>query len=67
MSYPKPTKNCPYCGSTNLKVKEWRSRGTWFVACMKCAATGPSLAKNANEACELFDRRASVVEQGRLL
>ena len=63
----KPSKNCPYCGGFRLVIKEWRSRGTWFVACQDCNATGPSLAKSPEEACELFDRRAEVMEQVRLL
>lgn len=61
MSLPKPRKNCPYCGSFNLRVKQWRSRGTWFVAC-ECTATGPSMAKSPQEACELFDKRATTIE-----
>lgn len=61
VSYPKPRRNCPYCGSFNLKVKPWRSRGTWFVAC-ECTATGPSMARTPEEAVELFDRRAPGME-----
>lgn len=65
MGLPRPSKSCPYCGSTNLTVKPWRSRGTWFVAC-ECTATGPSLARTPQEACDLFDKRVHVTEQGRL-
>lgn len=62
MSNPTPRRNCPYCGSFNLTVKPWRSRGTWFVACNECKATGPSMARSRGEAVELFDRRAAGME-----
>lgn len=63
MNNPIPSKNCPYCGGFNLTVKPWRSRGTWFVACSDCKATGPSMARSPEDAVELFDRRATQVEK----
>lgn len=62
MSLPRPRRNCPYCGGFNLRPKQWRSRGTWFVACDDCKATGPSMARSPQEACDLFDRRAPGME-----
>lgn len=50
---------CPYCGSTRLKAKPWRKEQTWFVSCLDCAATGPSLAKSEAEAWKLFEHRAN--------
>ena len=60
---PTPNKNCPYCGGTELTVKKWSREGTYFVACRRCAATGPSLAKSPEEAVRLFDERAETIEQ----
>lgn len=65
MSLPRPSKNCPYCGGFNLTPKQWRSRGTWFVACNDCKGTGPSMARDPQEACDLFDRRATPMERVR--
>lgn len=62
----KPSKNCPYCGSTHLAVKRWGKQGTYFVACLECRQAGPSLAKTEEEACELFDRRAETTQQAML-
>ena len=63
MTGPKPSKNCPYCGSTKLRVKRWNREGTYFVACDECKATGPSLARTPEEAVRLFDHRAETIEQ----
>lgn len=59
-----PNKACPYCGSRNLRVKQWHKMGTWFVACQSCNATGPSKARSPEEACRMFDRRVDGPEQG---
>ncbi len=61
----KPNLCCPYCGSNQLGTAKWHKRGTWFVRCKVCAATGPSLAKTEEEAIKLFDTRREPV-QGRL-
>lgn len=61
----RPSKSCPYCGSDRLQTAMWHKRGTWFVRCIDCAATGPSLAKSEEEAVRLFDTRRESM-QGRL-
>lgn len=43
MSYPKPTKPCPFCGGTDLTTNSDSSpyRGLGFVRCLTCRAGGP--------------------------
>jgi ribosomal protein L37AE/L43A len=60
-----PELACPFCGSRRLETARWYKRGTWFVRCEDCAATGPSLAKSEEEAVRLFDIRRDAM-QGRL-
>ena len=56
-------KTCPFCGSSDLKVKPvWKTYR--FVACQKCKAGGP-VCKTEEEALAAFNRRAGQEDAGQ--
>lgn len=47
---------CPFCGGTHLEL--YRSSGYW-IRCLDCGCDGPTWGRDAREAAEKWNHRAS--------